>query len=440
MKATFWGPALIGTAALVVSGVIMGGLLTFERAPAEATVAREEKPVYVEVTAVQPADVPVCIEGYGQVQALRMVAITPEVSGRVAAVHPGLIVGGHIPQDAILFEIDPRPYQAQVADAGAQVKRQESMVRRLHAEERHLQADLKDLGRQAELAESAFSRAVKLHEEGVGSQAAVDQAEQALVTAKNERDRLARDLDLYPIRIGESESDLESARAHLTLAQVDLEHTKIAAPFTARVKTEHLEAGEVVTAGSQVLTLVDDSVLEITVPLNSRDARAWLKFDTQKTTPDTAWFGAVAPVTCTVLWTEGDPGHYWEGTLDRVASYDEDSRTLSVVVRISGAQRHSPGARFPLVEGMFCSVRIPGRDMEGVYPLPAHAVSFEDTVFVADGDRLKTVPVTVVRIEADRTYVSGGLQPGDRVILTRLVNPLEHSLLSVNEARAEPVE
>ncbi len=440
MKDSHWGPALIGVAALAASVAVMAGLLTFERAPAEATEAREEKPVHVEVATVHPANVPMHIEGYGQVQALRTVTITPEVAGRVVSVHPGLVAGGLIPEGEVLFTIDPRPYQAHVAEAEAQLQRYTIAVGRLQAEEGHRRADLKGLSRQAELAKKAYTRAKTPHEQGIGSQAAVDQAEQTQVTANNERDRVARDLDLYPIRIGESESDLASARARLEMAQVDLEHTRVTAPFAARVKAKNLEAGEVVTPGSEILTLVDDSILEITVPLNSRDARTWLQFDTAENAPDTAWFGALAPVTCTIRWTDGDPGYFWEGALDRVESYDEDSRTLSVVVRVAGAQRHSPTDRFPLVEGMFCSVEIPGREMKGVYRVPAHAVSFEDTVFIADGDRLKTVPVTVARSEADYTYVASGLSPGDRVITTRLVNPLDHSLLAVSETPAETAE
>lgn len=434
MKISHWGPALLGIVVLAISAALMGGLLTFRREPAEAITAKDEKPVHVEVQTVQPLDVPVIISGYGEVKALRTLAITPEVAGRIVAIHPDLKAGGRIGEGEVLFEIDPRPYAAHVADAEAQIQRQESALLRLKTEQQHAAEDLKDLARKAELAASAHARASTLHEQGIGSQASVDDAEQALVSARNAHDQLARDLDLYPIRIGEAESDLLSAQARLKLAQVDLEHTRVTAPFPARVKEEQVELGAIVSVGSPLATLADDSVLEIAVPLNSRDARKWLKFQSRDDAPADAWFGDLAPVPCTIRWTEGEAGQHWEGTLDRVERYDEASRTLTVVVRIAGAQRQSPADHFPLVDGMFCSVQIPGRDMKGVFGLPSHAVSFEDTVFVADGDRLKTVPVTVARIEDDFTYVAGGLQPGDRVVVTRLVNPLDRTLLSVTEA------
>jgi hypothetical protein len=44
---------------------------------------------------------------------------------------------------------------------------------------------------------------------------------------------------------------------------------------------------------------------------------------------------------------------------------------------------------------------------------------------------LKTVSVTVARIQGEETLISGGLQPGDTVVVTRLVDPLENALLDI---------
>lgn len=437
MKHIHWGSLLLGAGVLAVSAALTGGLLTFKRTPAEATAVPAEKPIHVVVETVQPSDEPVWIEGFGTVAALRTLAITPEVSGQVLSVHPSLVAGGLVSEGDLLFEIDSRPYTARVADATAQVKRQETALERLRTEEDHAKADIKTLGRTLELAREAHERARKLFDGGVGSRAAVDQAEQSLVTVQNDYNRVLREISLYPIRAGEAESDLASARARLQLAEVDLDHTRVLAPFSGRVKDEQLEANAVVSAGSHALSLVDDSVLEIAVPLNSQDARQWLPFEADAGN-ERAWFDPLRPAVCAIRWTEGAPGHQWEGNLDRVAAYDEQSRTLTVIIRVAGAQRRSSTDHFPLVEGMFCTVRIPGREMRGVYRLPSHAVTFEDTVYVARENRLVTVPVTVSRIEEDFTYVSNGLAPGDQVITTRLVNPLDHTLLTVVESAGAP--
>jgi hypothetical protein len=50
---------------------------------------------------------------------------------------------------------------------------------------------------------------------------------------------------------------------------------------------------------------------------------------------------------------------------------------------------------------------------------------------VAKDGRLKTVDVEVARIEGDYAYVSRGLEDGALVVTTRLVDPLENSLLEI---------
>jgi multidrug efflux pump subunit AcrA (membrane-fusion protein) len=88
-------------------------------------------------------------------------------------------------------------------------------------------------------------------------------------------------------------------------------------------------------------------------------------------------------------------------------------------------------SRLPLVEGMFCSVRIPGKILAGVFRLPRQAVSFEETIHVVVDKRLRTRPVKVVRIDGENTYVSSGLRAGDTIITTRLVDPLEDTLIEI---------
>ena len=102
-----------------------------------------------------------------------------------------------------------------------------------------------------------------------------------------------------------------------------------------------------------------------------------------------------------------------------------------MAVKIPAAEALSVNGSLPLVEGMFCSVEIPGRPMETVFRLPRWAVSFSNTVYTVQKNRLKTVPVTVVRSQGEQTFVSRGLAEGDRVVTTRLVDPLENSLLEI---------
>ena len=80
---------------------------------------------------------------------------------------------------------------------------------------------------------------------------------------------------------------------------------------------------------------------------------------------------------------------------------------------------------------MFCEVRIPGRTLEHVYRVPRKVVNLDQTVYAAKDNRLHTVAVTVVRYEGESALISRGLSDGDQIIITRLVDPLENSLLKI---------
>ncbi|MBI2425001.1 MAG: biotin/lipoyl-binding protein [Candidatus Hydrogenedentes bacterium] len=422
---------LVGLGILFFGVLAMAALFYLKRSPAEASVEALEKPMVVEARKVFPVSVPVVLSGYGEVAAVNEVAIAPEVSGRIVEIHPNLIEGGLVAEGDLLFQIEPQKCDAIRADAQAQVRVQEESRARLEAEWHNEEANLEALRRKAELAKKNFERAQELSTEGVGSQADVDSAEENYVTTKNQVEAAVRNVALYPARIRESAAHVEAAQASLQLAQLDYGKTAVRAPFNARIKQCELQKHQLVTAGLTALTLADDSVLEIAVPLNSQEARNFLAFE-EGVPGGEAWFNAVKEVRCEIRWTEDTSNHLWQGTLNRVQSYDPESRTITVAVRPTGNAIAGVTAPFPLVEGMFCEVRIPGRTLENVYQVDSAIVNFDNTLFVSKDNRLATRSVVVARQSGEFAFITDGLEPGDVVITTRLVDPLENSLLEVS--------
>lgn len=416
---------------LGVYGVFM--LADLKKPLAEVKV--EERPIRVEAIRVKPEDVPVFITGYGEARALNVVSISPEVSGRVVEIHPNLEVGGVIPKGEVLFRIDLADYAAGVAAEQAEVNQWKNTVARLEKQARIDAERLVTHTRNRDLAKGEFERTKRLLEhDKVGARSAVDSAEQRYNSASDQVDQIRQLLELYPIQIREAQTHVSAAQARLTVAETRLRRCEIRTAFLARVKEVSLEVGQYVSAGQKVLTLADDSVVEIHVPLDTQDARLWLRFKDDRSQVNAAWFNGLVPVSCKIRWTEDREGHVWEGELHHVVKFDQQTRTLTVAVRIDGKGASSRGAKsLPLVEGMFCSVEIPGKAMNGVFRLPRLAVSYKNTVYLSNAHRLKTVPVRVERIEGAHAFVASGLSPGDTVVTTRLIDPLENTLLELTD-------
>lgn len=417
----------IAVCAVLVFGGVAGmlAMAEMEEPPAEAKIG--ERPLRVETVSVEPEDVVAVITGYGKARSLNVVSIASELAGRVVAVHPRLEPGEIVKKGETLFRIDSKNYKAVRDGAAAIAKRLGNAVQRL---EKAYEIDLgrmKTLERNRELAKAEFQRRrTLLYDRKIGSQSELDATERDYNDAREIAGQMVRSIAIYPIRIREAKQELASARANLDAAEAELGKCEVNAPFDGRVANVDLEAGEYVSPGQNLVTLADDSILEIHVPLDSEEAGRWLPFK-KASGKNGAWFPELEPATCGIRRSKNEADAR-EGKLHRVVKFDEDTRTTRVAVRIDADAMDDD--RPPLVAGMFCEVSIPGKTMRGVMRVPAEAVSFENTVFVDCGGRLKTVNVKVDRIQNGFALVCEGLAAGDRVVATRLVNPLENALLA----------
>ncbi len=444
---------LVACAGILAAGVVsMLTLVSMRQPPAQAEI--KERAMRVVVQAAKIEDVPVLITGYGQVRARDVVTVAPEVTGKVAKIHPRLEVGELIPAGEVLFEIDPRDYAARHDNAEATAKQLEVTVERLKKEFGIDKERFQTWSRSRDLAKSEFDRVSQLlAKDQVGTQSGLDQSERAYNQAKDQADQLAQQIDLYPLRIQEAESSLASARAMHQMAQANLDRTVVRAPFDARVKEVKLEAGAYAMQGMQALTLANDTILEISVPLDSREARDWLYFEDAAAidNPDKAWFSRLKQTPCEIYWTEGEGEDKWTGTLNRVEQFDQQTRTLTVVIQVKGADALSVGdKRLPMVEGMFCKVSIPGRIAKSVVRIPAESLAFDRdaqgfrTLYLAKpGDsnelRLTAVKVKEVYQRGELAYIGEGLKDGDLIVTTHLVNPLDNSLLDTENAEGAEI-
>jgi RND family efflux transporter MFP subunit len=420
---------LIVSSLLLFIGISTFFLLTGLKQP-PAEVESGERPLKVTAMQVRAEAVQVIVTGYGQVRNVKEVPIAAEVAGQVTAVHPRLRTGELIAQGELLFEIDTRNYEAALAQARAELEQSRSLLERLDKQAVIDVERAKTLMRNRELAAAEYERIRLLFEQhGVGTRSGVDRAEQAFNAAADQSDQMNLSVSLNPMRIKEAQSALAAAQARFGQARINLQRCRVLAPFDGRIKAVSIEQGQYVAPGQGLLTLADDTLLEIHVPLDSRDVGRWLHFSASDESRG-AWFDNLEPVTSSIRWTEAPQEHVWQGTLHRVVQFDPNTRTITVAVRIAGDEA-GRGGRLPLVAGMFCEVQIPGLTLPQVFRIPRHAVGFDGTLFTVVDHRLKTVAVDVARENGDEVLVVGGIEEGDTVITTRLVDPLEGALIEI---------
>jgi RND family efflux transporter MFP subunit len=336
------------------------------------------------------------INGYGELTPIRSVNIAAEVKGRIVYIHPQLTVGGIIEAGETLFKIDNNDYLTEFATG----------------KERQ-----KILTRDYQLAENEFNRIKKLFlNSKVGTLAMVEKEEQRLNSIA---DRLVQ------------------VERSLRIAELNLKRCTVSTNFRARITRKNVEEGQFVAPGQTLVSLADDSVLELTVPVDSQDVLHWLSFaNNSDTASQSLWFKPPQPVVCQVSWTE-NPQHSYPAILDRISQFNAKTRTVDLVARITPQAANTQANPFPLTAGMFCKIEIPGKILNNVFSLPQWAVSYDNRVYVAKKNRLATSKVKVAKSQNNQAYISDGIQAGDVVITTRLVDPLEGILLNITLSDTE---
>ncbi|MDL2210055.1 efflux RND transporter periplasmic adaptor subunit [Desulfovibrio sp. OttesenSCG-928-O18] len=177
-----------------------------------ANTARQERSVPVVIAKVTKRDVPRTLAAVGNVQPAASVAVKPQVGGQIVAVP--VSSGQDVTKGQILFQIDPRPYEANVREVQARLLRDQVLLKK------------------AEEDQARFSRLVK--QDAISR----EQYDQAVANANSQRALVVQD------------------EASLAWAKLQLEYATIRAPVSGRIGEVLLDEGNVVKANDDRTLLV----------------------------------------------------------------------------------------------------------------------------------------------------------------------------------------
>jgi HlyD family secretion protein len=175
--------------------------------------------------------------------------------------------GDRVHAGQVLARLDPAEAQARRAQAEAQVAAARAAVAELERGSRseevgQARAAATTAKEKLSDAESDYRRARVLYDGGAISKEALDNAQTARAVARSQATQVEEQLRL--VRNGPSRERIDQARAQLAQAEAALKATGVTlgnltltAPFDGLVTVRHREPGEIVAAGSPVLTLIN---------------------------------------------------------------------------------------------------------------------------------------------------------------------------------------
>lgn len=339
----------------------------------EAQQTPEPPPVPVTVAAVLDREVTEWDEFTGRLEAVDSVAIRPRVSGYVSSVH--FDEGSIVRKGQLLFQIDPRPFDAEADRLRAELTRAEAVVRR---------------------ADSEFSRAGRL------------QAENAIAHEEFERRAAFRD---------ESRAQLAAVQAALRAAELNLEFTRVTSPIAGRVGRAVVTEGNLVSSGPGEATLLTTIVsLDPIYAYFDADEQIFLRYQgNAKSSLGPAARGGARPVQMALASDEGFPR---EGRLDFL---DNQLNPATGTIRARAVFANSRGELTP---GLFARLRLSGGGRHRGVLIQDRAVGTDlgkKFVYVVDeGGVVAYREVTLGPVVEGLRVVQTGLAAGDRIVLNGL--------------------
>jgi len=358
--------------------------------PKPVAATPQERVWRVETETVSPGPHRPVLALFGRVEAPDRIRASAPVAGRLLKV---LVRDGErVPAGALLAQMDPQDLEPRLAQARAEVAREQLKLS-------HDQEALEQERALLALAETALGRADKVQSQRLGTAADVDQASEQLARA-----RLA--VSLREQGIAEHPSRLAVLQAKLAEAERDAARGEIIAPYPARIGVVEAAAGDQLQPNQTILTLYphDGLYLRAKIPGDrSEELRAAL----------------AAGETLTARARHA--GRTFGATLDRIAG-EADARGVDALLRLE------PDADLPL--GAFVDLTLERPVAADTMALPFAALNGGERIFVVVDGRLQDVPIERVGelVEEDASKVlvrAQGLGPGARVMVTHLPNAVD---------------
>src|SRR5271156_5699300 len=371
-KYKFW---IGGAVSLLVIGLIVGAMY-----PKHASGAQSGAPPDVEVVQVEQKDVPIYAEWIGTLDGLVNADVRAQVTGYL--LKQGYQEGAFVKQGQLLFQIDPRSFQAALDQAQGQLAQVKAALANAEAVQHRTELDVQ--------------RYKPLAEQQAASQQDLDNAVQN---------------DLAAIATVETaKAQIKTSEAAVETAKINLEFTRLVAPIDGIAGQAQLQVGALVNPSSGVVTSVSTvDPIKVYFTVGEPQYLAWRKrFPTETSRQE-----ADKALRLQLILADGTT-YAHEG---RFYFADRQVNESTGAIRIAGL---FPNPGNMLRPGGYAKVRAVISLQHDALLVPERAVSELQGAYqvaVVDGDNKVSIrTVTVGDRVGGMWVIAGGLNRGERVV------------------------
>jgi RND family efflux transporter MFP subunit len=341
----------------------------------------------VQVVEVQPDEERVVVPAMGTVIPAREIVLESRVAGEIVSVHPEFTVGGYLEKGSEVLQIDPEDYELALTLAKARVKDAESKLRILEAEAAAARDEWQEINRN-----------------------------------RSGKKQKPSPLLMKQPQLSAAKALLTAEKADVRIAQLNLARTKIVSPFNAIVRAKHVDIGSQVSGQERLAELVGtdeywiqasmqvDRLHWIMIPRKSGEAGSRVKI----------FYRSGTGISGRVIKLMGELES--EGRMARVLVEVKNPLGLD-----QAGKKHPP-----LLIGEYVRLEIEGRQLQDIYRIPRTALRDNTSIWlVGEEDKLEIRSVKTLWRDAQSVLLTGGLQPGERLIVSDLSKPVNGMPLQV---------
>ena len=363
-----------------VLGLIMVALIVRAVRPSKQALGAQPSTPDVEVTQVQKEDIPIYGEWIGTLDGLVDADVRAQVTGYL--LKQGYQEGAPVKQGQLLFQIDPRPFQAVLDQAQGQLAQANAALANAAAVQRRTELDVQ--------------RYKPLAEQQAASQQDLDNAVQNNLAAI--------------ATVETAKAQIKTYEAAVETAKINLDFTRLVAPIDGIAGQAQLQVGALVTPNSGIVTSVSTvDPIKVYFTVGEPQYLAWRKRFPTETTSEAAG----KALHLQLILADGS-------TYSREGTFYFADRQVNVstgAIRIAGL---FPNPGSILRPGGYAKVRAVIATQPGALLVPQRAVSELQggyQVAVVDGDNKVNVRTVTVGDPVGRQWIiTDGLHAGERVV------------------------